>query len=70
MGGAVVLPREAAGLWAAEPDRRLDEAADVQEVLLAILARHGIGADELAAATIDKRATRGGFAQRWWWQAD
>lgn len=64
------LCEEVAELRAAEPAHRLGEAADVYEVLLSILAREGMGADELAVAAAEKRRTRGGFTQRWWWEAD
>jgi predicted house-cleaning noncanonical NTP pyrophosphatase (MazG superfamily) len=64
------LCEEVAELREAEPHQRLGEAADVYEVLLSILARQGIGADELMVAAAEKRRTRGGFSQRWWWEAD
>ena len=64
------LGEEAAELRAAGPHQRLEEAADVYEVLLSILARDGVGADELAATAEEKRRTRGGYTQRWWWEPD
>jgi predicted house-cleaning noncanonical NTP pyrophosphatase (MazG superfamily) len=64
------LLEEATELRDAEPHRRLEEAADVYEVLLTILARQGMGADELTAASIEKRGARGSFTQRWWWEDD
>lgn len=64
------LLEEVAELRDAEPHDRLGEAADVYEVLLSILARQGIGADELAVAAAEKRRSRGGFTQRWWWEPD
>ena len=64
------LCEEVTELRDAEPHHRLEEAADVYEVLLSILARDGVGADELAAAAEEKRRTRGGYTQRWWWEPD
>lgn len=64
------LLEEVAELRDAEPQHRLEEAADVYEVLLTILAGQGVGADDLAEVASEKRQTRGGFAQRWWWEAD
>jgi len=46
----------------------LEEAADVYEVLLAILARQGLNTDDLARAAASKREGRGGFERRWWWE--
>ncbi len=42
----------------------LEELADVSEVLAAILCAHGYTADELLRAMNEKRAERGGFAER------
>lgn len=53
---------------AAEPEL-LGEAADVYEVLLAILALRDLNADALAQAARAKRQDRGAFAERWWWEA-
>lgn len=64
------LSEEVAELREAKPPQRLGEAADVYEVLLSILERQGIGADELVLAAAEKRRTRGGFTQRWWWEPD
>ncbi len=64
------LYEEVAELRDADPHDRLGEAADVYEVLLSILAGQGIDADELAVAAAEKRGTRGGFTQRWCWEAD
>jgi predicted house-cleaning noncanonical NTP pyrophosphatase (MazG superfamily) len=46
----------------------LEEAADVYEVVLAILAPHDFDADDLARAAASKRQERGGFERRWWWE--
>ena len=64
------LDEEVAELRDAEPHQRLAEAVDVYEVLLSILARQGIGADELTVSAAEKRRTRGAFTQRWWWEPD
>ena len=64
------LCEETTELRDAEPHHRLGEAADVYEVLLSILALEGIDAGQLAVAAAEKRRTRGGFAQRWWWEAE
>jgi predicted house-cleaning noncanonical NTP pyrophosphatase (MazG superfamily) len=64
------LLEEATELQDAEPHQVLEEAADVYEVLLAILAQQGIGADELAAAATRRRVTRGAFTQRWCWEGN
>jgi len=64
------LVEEATELRDAEPRHRLDEAADVYEVLLAILARHGLDATDLEARATERRNARGGFTKRWWWEPD
>lgn len=64
------LVEEATELREAEPSQRLSEAADVYEVLLAILARHGLDAADLEARATEKREARGGFTKRWWWEPD
>src|SRR4051794_2997394 len=64
------LDEEVAELRHADPHHRVEEAADVYEVLLGMLARQGIGAEELASSAAEKRRTRGGFTQRWWWEPD
>lgn len=64
------LLEEVTELRDANPEGRLNEAADVYEVLLAILGIQGMSADDLAAAALDKRQTRGGFTERLWWDAD
>lgn len=61
------LLEEVTELLEAEPENRLDEAADVYEVLLTLVAGQGFAADDLAVAADSKRHTRGGFAQRLRW---
>lgn len=60
------LSEEVAELRTAPPDGRLEEAADVLEVLLAFLALTGLTQDDLVAAAAAKRASRGGFERRIW----
>ena len=62
------LVEEVTELRAAAPEGRLEEAADVYEVLLALLARQGLDAPALAAAAESKRQSRGGFTERLWWE--
>jgi predicted house-cleaning noncanonical NTP pyrophosphatase (MazG superfamily) len=64
------LVEEAHELRNADLERRLSEAADVYEVLLAILSRQGLRAADLEGAAMEKRETRGAFAQRLWWEPD
>lgn len=64
------LVEEATELRDAEPSHRLSEAADVYEVLLVILARHGLDATDLEASATEKREARGSFTNRWWWEPD
>lgn len=64
------LVEEATEVRDAEPGRRLNEAADVYEVLLAILAWHGMNVSDLESRAAEKRAARGGFTERWWWEPD
>jgi predicted house-cleaning noncanonical NTP pyrophosphatase (MazG superfamily) len=63
------LVEEANELRAVTDSVKLEEAADVYEVLLAILARQGLNPDDLARAAASKREERGGFERRWWWEA-
>lgn len=63
------LVEEANELRAVTDSATLEEAADVYEVLLAILARHELDADDLPRAAASKRQERGGFDQRWWWES-
>ena len=66
------LSKEVEELRTASVDGRLEEAADVHEVLLALLALSGLTQDDLvaaAAAAAAKRANRGGFERRIWLDA-
>jgi predicted house-cleaning noncanonical NTP pyrophosphatase (MazG superfamily) len=60
------LQEEASELAGAAPADRLEEAADVYEVLLALLTQAGHSPDDLIRAADRKRAERGGFTQRVW----
>jgi predicted house-cleaning noncanonical NTP pyrophosphatase (MazG superfamily) len=60
------LEEEMAELADAAPDDRLEEAADVYEVLLALVAHAGHSPDDLIGAADRKRAERGGFSGRVW----
>src|SRR3954447_23248966 len=60
------LREEVTELAEASPGDRLEEAADVYEVLLALLAQEGLNADDLMRAAEQKRAERGGFSERVW----
>src|SRR3954454_17683736 len=60
------LREEVTELAEAAPGDRLEEAADVYEVLLALLAGAGLDADDLMRAAAQKRAERGGFPERVW----
>ncbi len=51
---------------AATAEAVLEEAADVLEVLAAIVERHGYGLSDIIAAADEKRLSRGGFATRCW----
>ncbi len=65
------LGEEVAELRAAGgADAVLEEAADVLEVLAAMVALHGRTVDDIVAAAARKRAERGGFAQRVWLEND
>ncbi|WP_278312661.1 nucleoside triphosphate pyrophosphohydrolase [Lolliginicoccus levis] len=55
------LGEECSELTEAHPDEVLDEAADLYEVLLSLLAQHGHGRLELELVAAQKRAERGGF---------
>jgi predicted house-cleaning noncanonical NTP pyrophosphatase (MazG superfamily) len=44
----------------------IDEAADVFEVLTALVRSHGVSLDTITAAAQAKRAERGGFDMRLW----
>jgi predicted house-cleaning noncanonical NTP pyrophosphatase (MazG superfamily) len=60
------LLEEVDELRAAGHDDRLGEAADVYEVLLAIVSQLGGDEEALRSAAARKRATRGALAQRLW----
>lgn len=60
------LEEEATELADAAPADRLEEAADVYEVLLALVAHAGHSQDDLMRAADRKRAERGGFSGRVW----
>lgn len=63
------LLEEVDELRGARQEERLEEAADVYEVLLAIIGRLGLEADDLAVAAARKRKERGGFEARLWWES-
>lgn len=60
------LTEEVEELRTTSLDGRLEEAADVHEVLLALLALSGLTQGDLLAAAAAKRARRGGFEGRIW----
>lgn len=60
------LSEEVGELRTASPDKRLEEAADVHEVLIALLALSGLTEDDLLSAAAAKRSNRGGFENRIW----
>ncbi|MFL6070435.1 MAG: nucleoside triphosphate pyrophosphohydrolase [Actinomycetes bacterium] len=60
------LHEEVAELASASPADRLEEAADVYEVLLALLVHVGHSPDDLVRVADHKRAQRGGFTGRVW----
>jgi predicted house-cleaning noncanonical NTP pyrophosphatase (MazG superfamily) len=64
------LVEEANELGDAEPGHYLNEAANVYEVLLAILATQSLDATDLTSAAHELREARGGLARRWWWDPD
>jgi predicted house-cleaning noncanonical NTP pyrophosphatase (MazG superfamily) len=51
---------------ASDADAVVEEAADVLEVLLAIVAEHGATLDSIVDIARRKRVERGGFAMRVW----
>ena len=59
-------PEEAEELRTADPGARLEEAADVYEVLLAIAQTLEVDMATVAATADAKRAERGGFERRLW----
>lgn len=60
------LLEEAEELRQADANARLEEAADVYEVLLAIGRTLGVDMHAIASAADAKRAERGGFERRLW----
>ncbi|MFB4273088.1 nucleoside triphosphate pyrophosphohydrolase [Nonomuraea sp. GTA35] len=60
------LAEEADELRRAELDDRLDELADIYEVLMALTAALGYSDAEVKEAARHKRAKRGGFKRRLW----
>lgn len=60
------LAEEAAELRDATPDGRLEEAADVYEVLLVVADHLGVNLDDVAKRADAKRAERGAFERRLW----
>jgi predicted house-cleaning noncanonical NTP pyrophosphatase (MazG superfamily) len=64
------LSEEVQELCDATPVERLGEAADVYEVLLALVEHIGLSYDDLVRAADEKRRQRGGFSRRLWWDGD
>jgi predicted house-cleaning noncanonical NTP pyrophosphatase (MazG superfamily) len=60
------LVEEAQELKSAAPQSRMEEAADVYEVLLAITTATGTTMEAVQAEADRKRAERGGFSERIW----
>jgi len=60
------LLEEVEELRAASTDKLLEEAADVYEVLIAILGHGGLTQDDMFTAATAKRLSRGGFEKRAW----
>ncbi|WP_431954486.1 nucleoside triphosphate pyrophosphohydrolase [Nocardia lijiangensis] len=60
------LFEEAAELRAADADDRLEEAADVLEVLLALATLNGFTLEDIVSTAKAKFAERGGFEDRLW----
>jgi len=64
------LVEEVDELRDANPRERLAEAADVYEVLLALISLSGHDQADLESAAEEKRQARGAFLERWWWEED
>lgn len=62
------LHEEVAKMEAASDDRRMEELADVLEVLYAIAEYHGLDWDTVEHVGLTKRHERGGFEGRVWLQ--
>lgn len=60
------LDEETQELRLAPPEKRIEEAADVYQVLPPIVHEAGLTSDELHAEAARKRVARGGFARRTW----
>jgi predicted house-cleaning noncanonical NTP pyrophosphatase (MazG superfamily) len=60
------LHEEADELGSAEPGERLDELADVYEVVAALTTALGFTESQVAEAATIKRTARGGFTRRLW----
>src|SRR3954453_15181637 len=60
------LREEVTELAEAAPGDRLEEAADVYEVLLALLGGAGLDLYDLMRAAEQTRAEGGGFSERFW----
>jgi predicted house-cleaning noncanonical NTP pyrophosphatase (MazG superfamily) len=60
------LAEEAEELRRAEPDDRLEELADIYEVLTALTETLGYSDEEVKEAALHKRTKRGGFRRRLW----
>ena len=58
------LLEEASEAAAASPEKLVSELADVQEVIDALLALHGIEREAVVQEQKRKRTERGGFAKR------
>lgn len=63
------LHEETDELRNAPPSERLREAADVYEVLLALIRLTDLTAEDLVKAATEKRQERGGFDRRLWLEA-
>lgn len=61
------LSEEVQELRDATAVERLGEAADVYEVLLALVDHMGASYDELVSTAETKRRERGSFSRRLWW---
>lgn len=60
------LVEEVTELLEARHDGRLEESADVVEVLLALLGLQGLGLDDLLQEVVEKREAKGAFRERFW----
>ncbi|MFI7577454.1 phosphoribosyl-ATP pyrophosphohydrolase [Micromonospora sp. NPDC049497] len=60
------LHEEATELGLAEPEERLEELADVHEVLSALTTAYGFTEEDVTRAAREKKAARGGFSERVW----